>query len=270
VAAHPKVAEREVEANRVAGVGQAQGARDLLGGAPGEVAPAGEPQAAGHSGHVGVERHQQRRGGHLRPEAEIDAVRAANHPAQVEVPPLGRAAGPRIGAEVADPAPASVGEQLKRRWRLAQLRREAGQRLAKGSRRPLCDCLFEQPGEARPQRPVPPPHPAGRGQKRRDVLGRVEAVAESGQGRCVGVPGEARSEGRRGWSGHPQHRLDPGLEYVGPAVGEAGGEKSGHLGVSRVGVAARELHRVGGQPRRRVEPALEAVEDRSQPRGPAP
>ncbi len=106
------------------------------------------------------------------------------------------------------------------------------------------------------------------GHERRHVLRTVEAVAEPGEGARVGGAGEGLGEGGRGRPQGLEDPLEPGLEEVGPAVGEARGEQPRHLGVSRIGIAPGQLHRVEADPGGGVEAGREAVEERPQPRGP--
>ncbi len=103
-AAHPVVAEREVELHRVVGVDPAERGRDLLRGPPGEIVPLRQPEVPRDPPDVGVERDHQGRAGHPGPDPEVDAVGAAHHPAQEQVEPLRRAGPERRREQVVQPA----------------------------------------------------------------------------------------------------------------------------------------------------------------------
>src|SRR5437660_83225 len=91
VARHPLVAEREVELHRVGRVDRREPSRDLLRHAPGARASAREADRAADVLDVGVDRHQQARRRHGCPQAEVGRL-PPDHPAQVEVQALARAA----------------------------------------------------------------------------------------------------------------------------------------------------------------------------------
>ena len=91
----------------------------LFGGAPAGVVALGEPEVLGDAVHVRVDRDDQARG-RDGPEAEVDAVGGADHPAQVEEETLHGAPGARIGHEMAERA---------RRARSAEPVSEAGEPL---------------------------------------------------------------------------------------------------------------------------------------------
>ncbi len=190
--AHAEVAEREVEADRVGRIDEPQGRGDLLGGAPAGVGPAGEPEPPCHPVDVGVERHDQRRARHAGPGAEVDRVRAADHPAQEEVPALGGARAGGVGEQVAQAARPPTAEQRRHRRGPAQLGGEGGQ--GRAERRRVTARGREEGREPGAQRAVGAAQVADGREERGEVGGLVEAVAEPGEpgqgAACSGPPAD--------------------------------------------------------------------------------
>ena len=83
----PEVAEREVVLTGSAGSSCAQRRGDVARHPPARARVPRQPQAAADANHVGVERHDQLRRRHARPDAEIERV-APHHPAQKQIQPL--------------------------------------------------------------------------------------------------------------------------------------------------------------------------------------
>ena len=104
--------------------------------APARAGVAGQPQAAADADDVRVERHDQRRRRHARPDAEIERV-APHHPAQEQVQPLAGAAGRRPREEVADArrAPERAGRRRAVRSSASARLRKAVERRADVARR---------------------------------------------------------------------------------------------------------------------------------------
>lgn len=77
-----------------------------------------EPEIATDAGGVGVQRQEEMAGWYGLPDAEIETIRASNHPAQVQVPPLARGAAGGIRQQMIDspgvpaPTPARVRSEL--------------------------------------------------------------------------------------------------------------------------------------------------------------
>ncbi len=103
----PEVAEREVVLHRIERIERAQRRGDVARHPPARAGVRRQPQAAADADHVRVERHDQLRRRHARPDAEIERV-AAHHPAQKQVQPLARRPGRRARKEVADARAASA------------------------------------------------------------------------------------------------------------------------------------------------------------------
>ena len=83
----------------------------------------GEPQASADANHVGVERHDQLRRLHARPDAQVDAI-DADHPAQEQVEALAGAAGTRAARR----------SRRRRVWRASSRRPRSGPGSAPASR----------------------------------------------------------------------------------------------------------------------------------------
>ena len=101
---HAEVAEREVVLDRVVRIEPAQRRGDVARHAPAGARIGRQAQAAADADHVRVERHDELRRRHARPDAEVERV-APHHPAQKQIQPLAGAAGRRARKEVADAGP---------------------------------------------------------------------------------------------------------------------------------------------------------------------
>src|SRR3982750_1133239 len=120
-----------------AGGASARGARPprpLLRRAPGEILPSGQPDEAADAVDVGVQRHDERAAGHV-PEAEVDSVRATDHPAQEEVEALARAAAAGMREEMLQTPGGATLPQQRREVGGAQLVDEVARPDAKRARR---------------------------------------------------------------------------------------------------------------------------------------
>ena len=110
------------------GSSRAQRRGDVARHPPARAGVARQPQAAADANHVRVERHDQLRRRHARPDAEIERV-APHHPAQEQIQPLAAAARRRPRKEVADARPlrhaAVRGVQIERQ----RARRKAVERV---------------------------------------------------------------------------------------------------------------------------------------------
>jgi len=95
-----KVAKRKVVLHWVVGVELPQRSGDLLGRCPGCCASIRQSEIAADSMDVCIDGDDEV-GGRNRPEAEVDAIRRANHPTRVEDEALACASGTRIADQVA-------------------------------------------------------------------------------------------------------------------------------------------------------------------------
>ena len=102
---HPEVAEREVVLHRIVRIERAQRRGDVARHPPARAGVARQPQAPADADHVRVERHDQLRRRHARPDAEIERV-APHHPAQEQIQPLAARCRP-TGAERSNRRPAA-------------------------------------------------------------------------------------------------------------------------------------------------------------------
>jgi len=98
------VAEREIVLDRIVGIEPAQRRGDVDGHPPSGTRVARQPEAAADADHVSIERDDQLRRRHARPDAEIERV-AAHHPPEKQVEPLAARSGRRTRKEVADTRP---------------------------------------------------------------------------------------------------------------------------------------------------------------------
>src|SRR5712691_7679547 len=245
LAADAEVAEREVEPDGVGRVERAQTPRHFLGRAPGEVLAPREPDEAADAVHVRVERHDQRAARHV-PEAEVDPVGAAHHPAQEQVEPLAGAPARGVREEVLEPPRrAALPEQWSEIGR-AQLVDELAQRDPQRPRRPPPRGEERAQGSVRAHDAAGAVEQAGNVARSRHPVGEIGAAPQQLGGRGVARGGTRRR------TQCAQQRGEPGLEEVDAPVGERGAEQTGHLDVERIRVTVHQLDRIAPQPRGRV------------------
>src|SRR5262249_43287192 len=97
---HAHVAEREVVLHRIVSVEAPQRGGDLLGRAQGQAPGGAEAEVARELVDVGVDGNEKERWADLTPNAEVDAIGRAHHPAQEEPETLARGWSARIAQEV--------------------------------------------------------------------------------------------------------------------------------------------------------------------------
>ena len=68
------MADREVEPNRIDGIEAPQRVGDVSGHPPAGARVAGQAEAAADADHVRIERHDELRGRHAAPDAEVDPI----------------------------------------------------------------------------------------------------------------------------------------------------------------------------------------------------
>src|SRR5262245_61545817 len=254
VAGHALVAEREVELHRVVAVDRRQATCDLLGHPPVAGSAAREADRAADVLDVGVDRHHEARRRDRRPEAEVRWL-PPDHPAQIQIEPLARAAERRQREQVAvaaGDAPAredlaevgveeGAGEPLERRADRTGRRGVAGQ-------------------EALLEGPEPRGEVARRDAERHEVARAVEAIPEVAE-RCGVAPRvEPGHERRRRRPHASEHPLELVAEEIDAPVREACGEETHQLAIARSGVAKGESDGVELDSGGVVELAIEPLE----------
>jgi len=238
------VAEREVVFDRILRVELSQRGRDLFGGCPTRSAAVGQTEVSAYAVDMRIHGNQECRGGDG-PEAKVDAIGGANHPAGIEQEALASAAGSGIANQMPQAAASRVaakrvGKTCEAFAKISVARpMELGERVAEAS-------LVAQ------QRPCTRQH-------RREVLTPINAVGESPKPMAKLDLLDAGDEPSRFGPKCGEHPI--GASPCGHRVSksEACRDQSDDLLVARLMIAVHEVDRVSPACRLRVTGGEQSV-----------
>ncbi len=232
----------EVVLHRVERVELSEARRDLFRGAPARVVSRRQAQVLRDAVHVRVHRDDEL-GRRDVPQPEVDTVRWADHPAQVEEQPLGRASRARIGDQVL---------HRSRGVGAAERVREARETFAKIAG------LLEVVRERFAQAPMPADRRARRREQRGQVFASVDAMNESIETARERPLASPHREVRR-FAERAEGAVDAGADGHDVAESEGRGDEPHHLAVVGRG-SMHERDRVGGDVTRRIVALEQRVE----------
>ena len=233
------MAHGEVVLHRVGRIERAQGTRDVERHRPARARVLRELQAAADADDVRIERHDEARGRHAGPDAEIERI-LPHHPPHEQVQPLAGAAGRRAREEIADERSgrhAAVGRAQVERHRPL---REAIERV------PHIVAAWVAFDEEPLQRTVRREYLMHQPEQRDDVRASNPAVHELAERFAVARRLEVAHE-LHGRAAHQRHDpLDRVHHAADPAKRQARGDERHNFPVVARGKPAHDLDRVGG------------------------
>jgi hypothetical protein len=245
------VAEREVVANRIFGIEARERVRDLERGTKRCVRASREAEVPGDAMDVRVDRDDEQTRRDLAPETEIDAVVAADHPAQIEKEPLRRGALPHVRDEVAE-APRGC-------WS-TEIVAEHRQRMDETVRRVIVDV----PREGATERAVLLAEQGRAREHPRDVRPSVDAVHEARElSRQLALARVAQPLARV-LAEHVEHAPDAPPDRHDVPERERRREQPDDLAILVAGERMDEPERIVREPRFPIRGANEHVEVRTQ------